>query len=487
MLVVSVLLFSLAISGWQDQEPSIFVKAAISIVFLFILYFLLVEDQITPFFPTKLIWASIIFALLVLFNPIFPIHINHYLLMAIGFGLGGSLFLFAIAGIVIEMNASEEKEYPRTHGVICGTPLITPMAMEKFFGSTGSQDTMPGFSQKKIIRKVQRPDATDAEILEEIRSMIAKYGACSESVLRARFDISFSRAEKLIEKFHGATMEEKEPMKKDEDRMPLTHKSTLSEALAEERADDLTIPLGREPDGETFFADFFKMPSLLVVGATSSGKSNFLHLILCALSGKLSPDQLKFVLVDPKRSEFGIYKNSPRLMRNVASDPREISDAFRAVSVEIEDRFGLFERERVRNISEYNKGRSDCLPYIFLVVDELSDAMLQEDGAEIRKAIIHATQLGLAVGIFLVLSSSSIKKSVIPEDILATISSVISFRVISKKDSEYILGEPGAEKLSWQGEALIKSSETNYNLIPFMAFPISDEEKLLVHSSRKNG
>ncbi len=336
--------------------------------------------------------------------------------MAIGFGLGGSLFLFAIAGIVIEMNAPEEKIHQKADGWVCGTPLITPMAMEEFFGSTGSRKT-----------------------------------------------------------------------ENNEDEMPLKHDSPLSRALAEEKIDDLVIPFGREPDGETFFADFFKLRSLLVVGATSSGKSNFLHLILRALSSKLSPDQLKFVLVDPKRSEFGIYKNSPHLMRIVASDPKETSAAFRAVSVEIEDRFGLFERERVRNISEHNKGRSDCLPYIFLVVDELSDAMLQEDGAEIRKAIITTAQLGSGAGIFFVLSTSSIKKSVIPEDILANIGSVISFRVISKKDSEYILGEPGAEKLSWQGEALIKSSETNYNLIPFMAFPISDEEKLLVHSSRKNG
>lgn len=109
ILVISVLLFSLAISGWQNQEPSIFfVKAAISIVFLFILYFLLIEDQITPFFPTKLIAASIVFALLVLFNPIFPIHINHYVLMAIGF-VGGFLLLFALAEIIKEMNAPEKK------------------------------------------------------------------------------------------------------------------------------------------------------------------------------------------------------------------------------------------------------------------------------------------------------------------------------------------------------------------------------------------
>lgn len=146
---------------------------------------------------------------------------------------------------------------------------------------------------------------------------------------------------------------------KDEDEMLLKHDTPLSKALAEEKIDDLVIPFGREQSGETFFADFFKLRSLLVVGSTSSGKSNFLHLILRALSSKFPPEQLKFILVDPKRSEFGIYRNSPRLMRNVASDRKETRAAFLAVSAEIENRFGIFEREGVRNIDGSNKGREE--------------------------------------------------------------------------------------------------------------------------------
>jgi S-DNA-T family DNA segregation ATPase FtsK/SpoIIIE len=217
--------------------------------------------------------------------------------------------------------------------------------------------------------------------------------------------------------------------------------------------------------GEPFFADLAAMPHLLVAGATGSGKSVCINVILCSLLLRHDPNQVKLLLIDPKMLELNAYKDIPHLLHPVVTDPKEAYKALHWLTVEMERRYRELARASVRNIIGYNKkvavgevldenGRpKDILPYVVVIVDELADLMIQV-GNEIETPIARLAQMARAVGIHLVLATQRPSVDVITGVIKANFPSRIAFQVSSRVDSRTILDGNGAEALLGRGDML---------------------------------
>jgi S-DNA-T family DNA segregation ATPase FtsK/SpoIIIE len=231
------------------------------------------------------------------------------------------------------------------------------------------------------------------------------------------------------------------------------------------RVGPLGLALGKTVSGEPFFADLASMPHLLVAGATGSGKSVCINVILCSLLLRHDPNQVKLLLIDPKMLELNAYKDIPHLLHPVVTDPKEAYKALHWLTVEMERRYRELARASVRNIIGYNKkiaagevldenGRpKDILPYVVVIVDELADLMIQV-GNEIETPIARLAQMARAVGIHLVLATQRPSVDVITGVIKANFPSRIAFQVSSRVDSRTILDGNGAEALLGRGDML---------------------------------
>ena len=217
----------------------------------------------------------------------------------------------------------------------------------------------------------------------------------------------------------------------------------------------LTFALGKDVAGIPQFADLAKMPHLLVAGATNAGKSVCLNSLICSLLYRATPNELKFILIDPKRVELSMFDGIPHLCYPVVRDVRMAAGVFRAAAKEMDRRYDLLARVGVRNIDGYNErvGERDKLPYLVLVVDELADLMIQAS-AEIETSICRLAQLARATGIHLVIATQRPSVDVVTGTIKANISSRISFAVSSQVDSRTILDMNGAERLIGRGDML---------------------------------
>jgi DNA segregation ATPase FtsK/SpoIIIE, S-DNA-T family len=216
----------------------------------------------------------------------------------------------------------------------------------------------------------------------------------------------------------------------------------------------LGIVLGKDVAGNIHVYDIGKMPHLLVAGATGSGKSVFLHSLLFSTLFRATPQEVKFILVDPKRVEFTHYSGIPHLLTPVVTDIDKAPSVFKWAVVEMERRYKLLEKARARNIDSYNeKSGFQALPYIVIVVDELGEIMVA-DPAGVEKSIIRLAQLARATGIHLVLSVQRPSTNVITGLIKANIPCRVAFNVSSQVDSRVIIDQPGAEKLLGKGDML---------------------------------
>ncbi len=224
----------------------------------------------------------------------------------------------------------------------------------------------------------------------------------------------------------------------------------------------LSLVVGKNVSGHPIYADLAKMPHLLVAGATGSGKTIFLNTVILSLLYKNSPGDLRFILVDPKRVEFSLYKNLPHLLTSVIYDADKTFNALEWLIGEMERRFELLSEEKTRNIISYNQEKErrgeDKLPYIVLVIDELADLMASK-GNEIEGGIVRIAQMARAVGIHLILATQRPSVEVITGLIKANITSRVSFQVASQVDSRTILDMGGAEKLLGSGDMLFVSSD----------------------------
>lgn len=226
----------------------------------------------------------------------------------------------------------------------------------------------------------------------------------------------------------------------------------------------LDVPLGKDVEGKVISADLRKMPHLLIAGSTGSGKSVAINTIITSVLMKAYPEDVKLVLIDPKMVELSVYNGIPHLLIPVVTDAKLATNALRKTVKEMERRYQLFAAGGVRNITEYNqkviennadKNNSvmEKLPYIVVIVDELSDLMMVA-GHDVEDAIVRLAQMARAAGIHMILATQRPSVDVITGLIKANVPSRISFAVSSGIDSRTILDQVGAEKLLGRGDML---------------------------------
>jgi DNA segregation ATPase FtsK/SpoIIIE, S-DNA-T family len=217
--------------------------------------------------------------------------------------------------------------------------------------------------------------------------------------------------------------------------------------------------LGKDVSGNVCFADMVKMPHLLVAGATNSGKSVCLNVLIASMLCRVRPDEVKFILIDPKRVELTLFDGIPHLCHPVVKDVKQAAGILRWVLKEMERRYDLFTVALTRNIDGYNGKMADDpdkrLPYIVVVIDELADLMMLQ-GAEVETAICRLAQLARATGIHLVIATQRPSVDVITGLIKANVPSRIAFAVTSQIDSRTILDTKGAESLIGRGDMMFK-------------------------------
>jgi len=219
----------------------------------------------------------------------------------------------------------------------------------------------------------------------------------------------------------------------------------------------LPIALGKNISGVPVVRDLASMPHLLIAGTTGSGKSVCINTIILSLLYRHTPDKCKFILIDPKMLELSTYEGIPHLLCPVITEAKKAASVLGWVVKEMENRYRLMTKEGVRNIDGYNTKHTLAMPYIVVVVDEMSDLMLVA-GKEIENYIQKLSQMARAAGIHIIMATQRPSVDVITGTIKANFPTRISFQVTSKIDSRTILGEQGAEQLLGKGDMLYMSS-----------------------------
>ncbi|HGR7469204.1 TPA: DNA translocase FtsK [Streptococcus pneumoniae] len=252
----------------------------------------------------------------------------------------------------------------------------------------------------------------------------------------------------------------------------------------------LEIPLGKAVNGTARAFDLSKMPHLLVAGSTGSGKSVAVNGIIASILMKARPDQVKFMMVDPKMVELSVYNDIPHLLIPVVTNPRKASKALQKVVDEMENRYELFAKVGVRNIAGFNakveefNSQSEYkqipLPFIVVIVDELADLMMVAS-KEVEDAIIRLGQKARAAGIHMILATQRPSVDVISSLIKANVPSRVAFAVSSGTDSRTILDENGAEKLLGRGDMLFKPIDENHPVRLQGSFISDDDVERIVN------
>ena len=244
----------------------------------------------------------------------------------------------------------------------------------------------------------------------------------------------------------------------------------------------LAVWLGKDISGQAVWTDLARMPHVLIAGTTGSGKSGCINTMLTSVLLRASPDDVRMILIDPKRIELGYYESIPHLLTPVVSSPKEAAAVLRNVVAEMERRYEQLSRVRARNLPEANRAfRSrgeQQLPYLLVVIDELADLMMISP-QEVEDCVIRLAQKSRAVGIHLVLATQRPSVDVITGMIKANVPSRIAFAVSSQTDSRVILDQAGAESLLGQGDMLFKPLGTS-RLQRVQGAYVSEEEIALV-------
>ena len=235
----------------------------------------------------------------------------------------------------------------------------------------------------------------------------------------------------------------------------------------------LPIALGKSISGTPLIGDLASMPHLLIAGTTGSGKSVCINTIILSLLFRHTPERCKFILIDPKMLELSTYEGIPHLLCPVITEAKKAASVLGWVVKEMESRYKLMTKEGVRNIDSYNNKHKLPMPYIVVVVDEMSDLMLVA-GKEIENYIQKLSQMARAAGIHIIMATQRPSVDVITGTIKANFPTRISFQVTSKIDSRTILGEQGAEQLLGKGDMLYMSSANR--IVRIHAPFVSDNE-----------
>lgn len=216
----------------------------------------------------------------------------------------------------------------------------------------------------------------------------------------------------------------------------------------------LVVPLGLDVSGVPRVADIGRMPHILIAGQTGSGKSVLLNAWITSLMFRTTPNELKMILIDPKRVEFSKYKELPHLYVPVINEPKEVIKALVWAASHMDDRYKIFAKSGARNIEQYNEiAGFQAMPYLVIIIDELAD-IIQQSPAEVEDSICRIAQMARATGIHLVIATQRPSVDVLTGLIKANIPARLSFAVSSLVDSRVIIDSPGAEKLLGRGDML---------------------------------
>ena len=245
----------------------------------------------------------------------------------------------------------------------------------------------------------------------------------------------------------------------------------------------LPIALGKNISGYPIVGDLSSMPHLLIAGTTGSGKSVCINTIILSLLYKHTPDKCKFILIDPKMLELSTYEGIPHLLCPVITEAKKAASVLGWVVKEMESRYRLMTKEGVKNIDGYNAKHKFPMPYIVVIVDEMSDLMLVA-GKEIENYIQKLSQMARAAGIHIIMATQRPSVDVITGTIKANFPTRISFQVTSKIDSRTILGEQGAEQLLGKGDMLYMSSANR--IVRIHAPFVSDNEIEKINNSLRS-
>jgi S-DNA-T family DNA segregation ATPase FtsK/SpoIIIE len=262
----------------------------------------------------------------------------------------------------------------------------------------------------------------------------------------------------------------------------------------------LTLALGKTIHGEPYVTDLATMPHLLIAGSTGTGKSVGLNSMLTSILYRATPDDVRMIMIDPKRLELGMYEEIPHLLTPVVVDPKKAANALRWAVREMEERYKTLAAEGVRNIDQYNRnvrivqqerGTQDedapkPLPFIVVVIDELADLMMVASN-EVEESIARLAQMARAVGIHLILATQRPSVDVITGLIKANLPSRISFRVSSKIDSRTILDGNGAEQLLGKGDMLFLPPASSRSIRLHGPYISEQESARLASFLRKQG
>jgi len=287
-------------------------------------------------------------------------------------------------------------------------------------------------------------------------------------------------------------------------REAISLRELLESDTYQRSASKLTLALGKTIHGEPFMADLAAMPHLLIAGSTGTGKSVGLNAMLTSILYRATPDDVRMIMIDPKRLELGMYEDIPHLMTPVVVDPKKASNALRWAVREMEERYKTLAAFGVRNIEQYNrnvrqmaehrekdKDESEAPPprplaFIVVVVDELADLMMVA-GNEVEESIARLAQMARAVGIHLILATQRPSVDVITGLIKANLPARISFRVSSKIDSRTILDGNGAEQLLGKGDMLFLPPASSQKLRLHGPYISEQESARLSSFLRKQG
>lgn len=270
----------------------------------------------------------------------------------------------------------------------------------------------------------------------------------------------------------------------------VTMREVMETPTFQEAESKLSIAFGRDISGQTIVGNLARMPHLLVAGATGSGKSVCINGIITSILYKAKPDEVKFLMVDPKMVELNVYNGIPHLMAPVVTDPKRASLALKKIVVEMEKRYELFSKSGTRNIEGYNNLMKDnlpaVLPYIVVIVDELADLMMVAAN-DVEDAITRLAQMARAAGIHLIIATQRPSVDVITGVIKANIPSRIAFGVSSQVDSRTILDMAGAEKLLGRGDMLFMPMGSSKPIRVQGAFMSDHEVENIVDFVRDQG
>ena len=264
---------------------------------------------------------------------------------------------------------------------------------------------------------------------------------------------------------------------------------TLGDVFADlpQSSSPLAVWLGKDISGQAVWTDLARMPHILIAGTTGSGKSGCINTILTSVLLRATPDDVRMILIDPKRIELGYYESIPHLLTPVVSSPKEAASVLRNVVAEMEKRYERLSAVRARSLPEANRAlrsRGEAqLPYLLVVIDELADLMMISP-QEVEDCVIRLAQKSRAVGIHLVLATQRPSVDVITGMIKANVPSRIAFAVSSQTDSRVILDQAGAESLLGQGDMLFKPLGTSRLQRVQGAFVTEEEIALVVEQCR---